>query len=404
MGKMTVKVYDLVNYITFFLLLINAILVVFKPVMEGIYNKASVVEEASHQPASGCCTTGRTAELVIDCINWKHRINYSEIATAIPHLDADYRSDTLTRLGTDLSFSCPHNSLMRKAESRSSIPFHDNCPAVFIVGARKAGTSSLYQYLSNHPDFQGTRLDTGPRAGETFYFSARYEHKSWEDYLKHFPSGGVMTGDSSVGNLVHCLVPARIFESCGKQAKIIILLRNPIKRFVSNFVMRARLSTRNIRNTTAFTTVVKTELDEFFSAVFQRNLIPDIAQLPHKWTDIRCLFHPSTNMVFEGLYYMHVLNWLCNFPAENILIINSEEFYRNTSVILKQVFQFSGLKPLPQETLTWITSTVYNKGKYYNIPSYQRPTLMDRKKLNSVYEPFNRALFELLDWKTVNWL
>ena len=171
------------------------------------------------------------------------------------------------------------------------------------------------------------------------------------------------------------------------------LLRNPIKRFVSNFLMRARLSTRNIRNTTAFTTVVKTELDEFFSAVFQQNLIPDIAQLPHKWTDIRCLFNPSTNIVFEGLYYMHVLNWLCNFPAENILIINSEEFYRNASVILKQVFQFSGLKPLPQETLTWITSTVYNKGKYYNIPSYQRPTLMDRKKLNSVYEPFNRALF-----------
>ena len=402
-AEMTAKVFDLLRYTAFFFLLINAILVVYRPIMD-VYNdsEASAIDEVPHKSAADCYAASRRTGNV-DSISLRRRINYSHIATAVPHLEADCRSTTLTRLGTDLSFSCPKNSLMLQTESRSSTPLHDNCPTAFIVGARKAGTSSLYQYLSNHPDFEGTSLDLGPKAGETFYFSAHYDDKSWDSYLSFFPSGGVMTGDASVGNLVHCLVPKRMFGSCGKQAKIIILLRNPVKRFVSNFLMRARLSTNRIRNTTALTTVVKSELDTFFAEVFQRNIVPDVSELPQKWTELRCLFLPSTNMVFEGLYYVHVMNWLCNFPPENILVINSEEFYRNTSVILKQVLQFLDLRPLPQDTLSWITSTVYNQGKYYEIPPYQRLTPMDGKKLARVYEPFNRALFELLDWKTVNW-
>lgn len=37
---------------------------------------------------------------------------------------------------------------------------------VFVLGARKGGTTSLYSYLAQHPRFEGVRLDQGPRAGE----------------------------------------------------------------------------------------------------------------------------------------------------------------------------------------------------------------------------------------------
>ena len=330
-------------------------------------------------------------------------INYTSIAASVPKIDPSYRTETLTRLGSDLDFdvtsNCPANSL-RMANHANFTPLHLDCPTLFLVGARKGGTSSLYQYLSKHPDFEGTRLDQGPKVGETFYFSSHYKTLSWNRYLRLFPSDEitVMTGDASVGNLVHCEVPKRLFESCGKQAKVVMLLRNPIDRFVSNFRMRARLNVMRIQNTTSISTVLKLQLDTFFHEALGRHV--DVTNLAKEWSKLRCLFDPAMNMVFEGVYYVHLLNWLCNFPPENTLIINSEEFYRKPSVILDQVFQFLGLKRLSSETYDWITAVIYNKGKK-DVPIQQRLTEMDRKKLLGAYKQFNTALLELLDWKEV---
>lgn len=330
---------------------------------------------------------------------WYPKVDYSSIAASVPQLDPSYRTRTLTRLGSDLGFdvaaNCPSNSVMALSHANFT-PLHLNCPTLFIVGARKGGTSSLYHYLSKHPDFEGTRLDQGPKVGETFYFSSHYNPESWKRYLSLFPSGGMMTGDASIGNLVHCEVPKRLFESCGKQAKVVMLLRNPINRFVSNFLMRARLNVMRIKNTTSISTVLKLQLDTFFHKALGRHI--DVTNFAKEWAKLRCLFEPAMNMVFEGIYYVHLLNWLCNFPPENILIVNSEEFYKKPSIILDQVIQFLGLRRLDTETYDWITAHIYNKGSK-NIPAQQRISEMDRKKLLGVYRQFNTALLELLDWK-----
>ena len=332
---------------------------------------------------------------------WKKKVDYQQLATAVPHLDPNHYTATRTRLGSEVKFNinlCPSDSVMLKHNSNNT-PLHLDCPTLFVVGARKAGTSSLYQYVTKHPDFEGTRLDWGPKVGETFYFSSHYK-TSWERYIQLFPSDGVMTGDASVGNFVECRVPKRLFESCGKQAKVVMMFRDPVNRFVSNFAMRAQLGSARVQNMTSITTFTKLHLDYFFHNALERKL--DVTKMPESWTKLRCLFSPAINMVYEGLYYVHLLNWLCNFPAENILIINSEEFYQKPSIILTQVFQFLGLKELDFDTLQWITANVYNKGKY-NIPDYQKLSSIDRKKLLGVYLPFNKALFEILGWHGMEW-
>ena len=330
------------------------------------------------------------------------KVDYSRIAASVPQLDPGYRTQTLTRLGSDLNFDvtsiCPSNSAMASSYYANFTPLHLDCPTLFLVGTRKGGTSSLYHYVSKHPDFEGTRLDQGPKVGETFYFSSYYNVKSWKHYLRLFPSGGVMTGDASVGNLVQCKVPKRLLDSCGKQAKIVMLFRNPIDRFVSNFRMRAKLNVARIQNITSISTVLKLHLDRFFHEALGRHV--DISNFAKEWAKLRCLFDPAINMVFEGIYYVHLLNWLCNFPPENILIINSEEFYKKPSIILDQVLQFLGLRRLDSETYDWITAHIYNKGSK-DIPPQQTITTIDRKKLLGVYKPYNTALLELLDWKDV---
>lgn len=319
-------------------------------------------------------------------------------------LSPDHVRTSLTRLGNELEFDaeiCPAASVVRTTwETRR--PKHASCPAVFIVGARKAGTTSLYQYLSHHPDFEGIHLEEGPQAGETFYFSSRYYKESWRHYRSRFPKDEPkLTGDASVGNLVNCEVPRRIFESCGNNTKIVMLFRDPIKRYLSNFLMRTRRRTRNFSNNTALTTTIKVEVEHYYSILIAGGL--DLQTLPHHWTKLVCKFGPSESLLFEGLYYVHLQNWLCNYPFHaNILLLNSEEFYANTSAILAQVYQFLGLSTLPQQQRDVITSFIFNKGREAVLPHHQlQPE--DRKKLKSIYAPFNNALMHQLKWHNIDW-
>ena len=169
----------------------------------------------------------------------------SRKATLRPILEPSRGAKTkYSRLGSQLQLNytkmCPRGSLMLDNSKQRSqfVPNHQNCPSLFIVGARKGGTSSLYTYMSKHPSFKGILLDKGPKVGETFYFSSsRWKKWQWSQYTNMFQNTShYMTGESSVAYLVDCHLPERLWGSCGKQAKIVILLRDPIKRFESNYL------------------------------------------------------------------------------------------------------------------------------------------------------------------------
>ena len=311
---------------------------------------------------------------------------------------------TLTRIGSMLDFnysSCPKNSVMLNSARLNAKPLHDNCPRVFIIGARKGGTTSLYQYLSRHPDFQGVQLDKGPSAGETFYFSSRYGKLPWEDYISQFPLDKI-SGDSSVGNLVNCMVPERLYRSCGRAVKIIILLRDPLQRYESNFRMRVRLSTKQMNSNSKISMFLKAEIHRLYEMFVQRNI--NMNDLTANINDLLCLYGPAKNCIYEGMYYAHLHTWLCNFPAENILILNTEEFHNNTKRIFSQVLDFVGLESLDDRILDTITKVKYNYGgKVEDEADFRLLNSSDRKKLQTIYKPFNEKLLDLLKWQNVNW-
>ena len=315
------------------------------------------------------------------------------------HVAVSYH-DSSRRLGSELKFdykSCPPGSYMVNKD-QEFVPEHQDCPALFIVGARKGGTTSLIQYLSKHPDFKGPKLDKGPQAGETWHFTAGYK-SSWRKYVSLFPRGK-MSGDSSVTNLVHSDVPKRLYKTCGQQAKVVMLFRDPIQRMQSNLLMRIRLHSDGMNSSSPLQPVVAKELESFLKAVPKRSVTA--ASLLDKWSMLVGKFPPSSNMLYEGLYYVHLLNWLCNFPAENILIFNSEEFFHSPSKILDSVVQFLGLRRLDPETYDNITSVSYNSVQK-EVPDYQKLSQSDRETLSEIFQPFNQALVDLLQWDNSLW-
>jgi hypothetical protein len=99
-----------------------------------------------------------------------------------------------------------------------------------IVGAQKCGTTTLFNWLGQHPDV----ICSDPK--EPQFFEAEY-HRGLNFYSTYFPGydsrlSSMMTLEARVFNFVIGYVPYRIHESI-PDTKIIVLLRDPVRRAFS---------------------------------------------------------------------------------------------------------------------------------------------------------------------------
>ena len=98
-------------------------------------------------------------------------------------------------------------------------------PNFFIVGAPKCGTTAMNDYLSQHPDiFMAMK--------ELHYFGCDLKTRlklSEEEYLKYFSDAGKkkVIGEASVWYLFS-KTAAKEIKNFSPQAKILIMLRNPV--------------------------------------------------------------------------------------------------------------------------------------------------------------------------------
>ncbi|MGK7908047.1 MAG: sulfotransferase [Synechococcus sp.] len=103
---------------------------------------------------------------------------------------------------------------------------------LIIGGTEKAGTTSLFNYLSQHPQLLGSVKK------ETDYFRQQGS-LSLEDYLKEFPvhSGDRILLEASPGYLSRAeQVAGQLAEVLKNESvKLIFILRDPAERLVSNF-------------------------------------------------------------------------------------------------------------------------------------------------------------------------
>src|ERR1044072_1104526 len=108
-----------------------------------------------------------------------------------------------------------------------------------MIGAYKAGTTSLYHYLRAHPQVFMTE------AKETFYFTDRAYHQGRDWYEAQCEGAGdaLARGEAStaysawpffehVPERAHALVP---------DAQLIYVLRHPIERLLSQYRFDARM-------------------------------------------------------------------------------------------------------------------------------------------------------------------
>lgn len=108
-------------------------------------------------------------------------------------------------------------------------------PNLFIPGAQKSGTTSLYRYLREHPECHMS----SPK--ELYFFCKEGNLKNVDDYITCFDNGSKIddkvrvVGEATTTYFSDVHVPARIRSLLGGDAKFIFILRDPVQRAVSAY-------------------------------------------------------------------------------------------------------------------------------------------------------------------------
>jgi hypothetical protein len=109
-------------------------------------------------------------------------------------------------------------------------------PSFFLLGASKAGTTSLHYYLAQHPDL----LMSDPK--EPAFFRLEYERGPdwyWHTYFRRY-GGQRAAGDGAPQNL-HLPFVARRIRDTAPDARLLVLCRHPVDRAVSAWRHNVRL-------------------------------------------------------------------------------------------------------------------------------------------------------------------
>jgi len=196
-------------------------------------------------------------------------------------------------------------------------------PNLFIVGAPRAGTTSIYDYLNRT---EGVFMS---QKKEPHYFSQSIPHsmvphaiRDKKKYLALFKKAKIekVIGEASSSYLWDPLAPQLIHKQI-PEAKIIIILRDPIYRSYSNYYWRIGSG----RKFSSFSEAIQMSLEaknDFFKGV----------------------------IIHGSWYYEQVKRYLETFGPNQVKILIFEEFSKEPKKIIKEILEFIGVKSdVPEE-------------------------------------------------------
>lgn len=194
--------------------------------------------------------------------------------------------------------------------------------SVFVCGVQKGGTTSLFEYLSAHPDL------AAPERKELHFFDNEAIHWQQPDY-------GTLEGAFSKhderlrfeATPVYMFWPpamARI-RAYNPKARLIFLFRDPCERAWSQWCMNYARGQEHMM---------------FAEAIREgRARLPPDAPLSRAWRQF--------SYVERGLYASQVRRARAHFPADQLLFLRSQDLARDPQATLARIAGFLGLSRFP---------------------------------------------------------
>ena len=288
---------------------------------------------------------------------------------------------TLPRIRRKLYLSAKLAELV----ARRCSAFARALPSVFILGATKAGSTSLTNMLWKHP------AHVSPFTKELMYlqklpgFVSQWEwnravafvwgrmangHAEYcvDGYRKFFPlklnmlcraaiRGQAVTSECDPFNL-YCPTAMERIQKFAKDPRFVISLRNPIDRAYSDYNMHfTRMGERR-----SFEQCIDDELSG-------------------RETRFRKRF------LNQSIYEPHVSRWMEAFGRERFLVLKAEDLFSDPERAASDMFAFLSLPKVTPDL------TPNNTGRYS-----ERLSKDTRNRLAEYFAPYNDRLFDLVGW------
>ena len=194
-------------------------------------------------------------------------------------------------------------------------------PGFLGVGTQKGGTTYLYELLKRHPQV----FLAEPK--EQHFFSLHWQRgPDW--YGNQFASAKAdhLCGEITPYYLFHPEAPARI-HSLLPNVKLIVLLRDPVERALSQYFHSRRLGLDHM------------DLEEAFAAETGR-LKNSTETLKH---GLSHLSHQQHSYVSRSRYEEQLRRFDRYFNSDQILLLKSEDLFSNPASIMARIIKFLGL-------------------------------------------------------------
>lgn len=186
-------------------------------------------------------------------------------------------------------------------------------PDVIVIGAMKAGTTSLYEYMAGH-----SQIGVSAEKELDFFVSSKNWTRGPGWYHSQFPSGYGVYAEASPNYTKRELFPgvperiAKMIPDC----KFIYLVRDPVKRAESHYR----------------------------HAVLSGMDVPSVADLPESRT--------MQHLLETSSYAAQIAPYLALFPRQNFLFLHFEDLVREPRQLLSSVAAFLGVRDEWQEAGT----------------------------------------------------
>jgi len=205
---------------------------------------------------------------------------------------------------------------------------NNKLPNFLIVGAAKCGTSSLHNYLNQHPDiFMPTFTPKGLKVKEPrFLIKDKVQKRlpkgiwNYQDYKSLFDSvtNQKAIGESTVLYLYYYQEAIKNIKNyLGDNVKIIIMLRNPIDRAYSAYLFASRTSqeNQNFKDALVNSSIRFNKDDTISPMILYKEL---------------------------GLYFDMVKSYMRSFS--NVHVVIYDDFIKQTNIEVQRVFDFLNVK------------------------------------------------------------
>ena len=198
---------------------------------------------------------------------------------------------------------------------------------IFIAGFQKAGTTSLLRYLSENP-----RVLSHPQVEMSYFYNDAEFSKGYNNIYNNYFSFNHKNGDylllAKNANLATKVEGIKRLYSHNPETKIILILREPVERAYSAYLMNVRNSGQKMTFEEMIDYALKNKSHWFY-------------------------YHMILGF---GVYAKHIKSIYSIFPKKNVYLLLSKELKDNPDKQILNISTWLGIE-------AWLD---YNKVKIYN--------------------------------------